>query len=171
MAGGIIPTEAAWEKIRRTVELIEQRFGRLDRFMHRPRPRGGGGGSSALQLVFIEEFEEFIACKSWDGETVGDTVINVAKQYSLRVSSWKDRELDGVTYSQIGAAVNRRSGDDGTTTQVERIIPRYGLYGNAVEIVYAIRPIGGTSVKDEFDVPILLVEISGGHVWGKERPQ
>lgn len=168
---GAIPTVDAFKRIERTVKEAEERRGREDRPDTRPNPRSrGGGGSAARQLVFVGEAAEFITCKSFDGTTVGTEVIKVAKRYSFRVSSWKDRTLDGVAYSQIGVQINRRSASDGTITQIERIIPRYGLYGSGIEIVYAIRPSGGTGVVDGENKPILLVEVDREGAWGKERP-
>lgn len=167
---GAIPTVEAFDRISRVVRDAEERRGRLDRPTQRRNPRNPGGGVAARQLVFVEEFAEFITCKTFDGTDIGEDLIKVAKQYSMRVSSWKDRTLDAVTYTQIGIQINRRSATDNTIVQIERIIPRYGLYGALTEIVYATRPSGGTNVKDDDEVPVLLLEISGGHVWGKERP-
>lgn len=166
---GAILTVDAFDRVDRTVKEAEERRGRQDRPDTRPNPRPRGGGSPARQFVFVEEFAELITCKTFDGTTIGEDLIKIAKPYPLRVSSWKDRFLDGVTYTQIGSQVNRRSGTDGTIVQIERIIPRYGLYVSLTEIIYAIKPSGGTNVSDS-GAPVPLLEISGGRVWGKERP-
>jgi len=95
------------------------------------RPR-----TARFQLQSISA--DHLVCKTYDGTTVGDTNINVAKPPQLRESNTAH---DGHTFDTFVGGVQRTA----DSTEVQVIVPNYV----ALDEIYAIRDLrGGTGVTD-----------------------
>lgn len=120
---------------------------------------GAGGGLKIERLALREVKDDYLVCRSWDGETEGDTDIYVAKSPKLR-NSVTEETLDGTdyTYTYSASFVERVSTNtDDDTTETQKIVPRW-IVGDEV---FAIRTPTSIQTEDADDISLLDLNVDG----------
>lgn len=131
-----------------------------------PRQVIGRVGAPAAAVSLVAQFKltqsgadfpDHLVCRTWDGETLGDEDVLVAKPWSLRRTPFDDIERDGVIYEYI-TNVERWVKLVSNLDVVERqtIAKRY-LVGDILDAVTAIE--GGTSVMAG-EVPVTWLDLN-----------
>jgi hypothetical protein len=116
---------------------------------------------------------DYLTCREWDGETLGDEDIYVAKPIRCRTSNTTET-VDGIaltyTYDDEDPS-NVRLASDGTNTQWEVCYPRYVIRNDdeIYSVIWATRSANGTGVEIE-GVPVEWVELSA-RIWLRRYAQ
>lgn len=115
------------------------------------------GGSSARFLLKAVE-EDHLVCREWDGVTEGETSINVAKPWLLRVHPFDDEDYEraGETYEYWNSTTRTRT-DAAGATSYEHIKPEYVEDDN---VFGTPSPVGTTGVED-----CDWLQISESRIW------
>jgi len=80
--------------------------------------------------------DDYLVCRTWDGENEGDEDINISKPTKLRFSITSETiDSDAVSYSSYDTSTQTRNADDGSTSEDQVIVPRYLVN----DVIYAIR--------------------------------
>jgi hypothetical protein len=130
----------------------------------RVRPRDGGGGAGAavtmmkVQTVPAGKKDYFLA-RTWDGTTLGEVDIPVAKRPEFR-PSLESEVIGGLTINYAWTDDNNRVADDGINDQNEQIYRPFV----AGEVLFAVQVTNNTGVIDADDAPVSWVDISS-RVW------
>lgn len=120
-----------------------------------PVPQTG----AILQVNVVEQGGDWLKVRTWDGETEGTEDLYVAKPYLLRRSlpSW-----NGLTFTYTSDY--EREATDGVDTEDQVIVPAYVIG----DILYVVRPIGGTDVVDDDTAPVVWLDLNvDGRAWAK----
>ena len=131
--------------------------------------RVGGGSPEGSQRFLIDSDEgDYLVCYPFDGETVGDDPVNVAKPYLLRKTPFDGNTRNGVSYaydiSDPAKRVATKVSD--STTQTEVITPSYQV---AEDEVWATKvDTGGTGVVDGDGNDVVWLEDDQGRAWAKQ---
>lgn len=130
---------------------------------------GGGSGGGPQRMRVLSLSGDYLVCNTWDGTTLGATNINVAKPPQLRHSLiYENVEGASLTYTYASRSNNldgQRSVTDGTTTQIEIILPVYQNSATTSGLDYEIwadQPIGGTGVAA---APVWMDTNRDGRIW------
>jgi len=110
--------------------------------------RVGGGGGDVQRMRITGVSADTLSCKTWDGTTLGTTVITVAKPLELRGSFGSQANPDGTTVTfaaSDGYGIQRTASQAGLQDQAEYLIPPYFPPGATREIL-AAQPAGGTGI-------------------------
>lgn len=111
-------------------------------------------GASIQQYRITAVSNDYIEGKTWDGTTLGDVAVKIAKPFRLRKTGW-----DGVTvvynfngtifsilYTYLATPGSRTAfRAAGNVTENQAIIPLYSVN----DIIYATEPEGGTLVTSD----------------------
>lgn len=137
-------------------------------------------GAKIQQLLLKSIENDFYTCRSWDGETEGDTDIFVARPFGHRYTNFHGQSIawssDGdsftATYDYISATKRTKTINGTAETQV--LIP---YFKSDFDLIYAItvkEPItirsgtGYTRLLDPNDRPIKLLDLNvEGRAWAK----
>jgi len=132
----------------------------------------GGGSASVQQFKIVSDGGDYWNCKTWDGKTLGSTVVKVAKPYKLRAGIGKiaSEVIRGVTYTYTYTAVTSGgvtiyytravSGSDGTS-ETDFVIPD----ALTNDIIYGIT-FSTTAPSSLSDVVWLDIN-ADGRAWAK----
>jgi hypothetical protein len=143
---------------------------------------GGGGGPT--RMVCVTEYGDYLGCYTYNGTTVGGTLINVAKPPDLRVSlAGETCNAVAVTYtyaqndtspitptgSVSAAYIIRTASASGYNDQTEEVVPAWQKWNTvgtppADTIIYADVPAGGTGLVDASSNPITY-QVRGNRAW------
>jgi len=121
-------------------------------------PAGGGSGSAPQQFKFIADFGDYVSAKSWDGTTLGTTLVYIWKPAKIRCSIAQELNVQtslgaktmNYTYSplvvaNVGQPFYTRSAlsSDGTVSETQLATPDY----LANDLIYAVPvPTGLTNL-------------------------
>jgi hypothetical protein len=98
---------------------------------------------SASQRFKVEEvFDDYVTAKTWDGSTLGDTLVKIALPWELRKTGWDGQTVHGVGYSGYGSQERRAAYPDYAQQEVINL-----QYFEGAEITATV-PRGGTGVAD-----------------------
>ena len=111
-------------------------------------PPSGGG---ATRYRVITNYDDYLACKTWDGSTLGASTVNIAKPPELR-HSITSAGIEGVTIG-YGYAVRtynldgqRTASASGYTSQVEIVLPVFQAGTGPESEIWADEPVGGPGI-------------------------
>jgi hypothetical protein len=124
-----------------------------------PRQLARAGSGVVLQVNVLEQGGDWIKVLTWDGTSEGTDPIYVAKPYLLRrsLASW-----NGLTFTY--SSNFEREATDGVDTEDQVIVPAYV----PDDILYVIRPYGGTGTVDPDTQPIVWLDLNvDGRAWAK----
>jgi hypothetical protein len=117
---------------------------------------------AVLQVNVVEQGGDWLKVLTWNGADEGTDLIYVAKPYLLRRSraTWY-----GITYTYT--TDSERTATKGVDTETQVIVPAYV----ADDVLYIVRPYGGTDTVDDDDQPIVWLDLNvDGRAWAKEAP-
>jgi hypothetical protein len=116
------------------IRKLEERLAALERGARGPQrfsKSGGGGGATKLAKVkALGVKHNHLECQFWDEktDTLGADVL-VAKPYYFRVSTYKDLEINGITYedavSPDGYTQSRRAVYEDILQETQYVTPHY----------------------------------------------
>lgn len=131
---------------------------------------------SLFPFVVIEEFGDYLSCRPWNGtEAVGTINFEVAKPYLLRQSSYDTKTIPyggtDYTFTKNASLPNKRTSDDGSTTETQVIVPEYvpksATYTG--DVIYAKGVGDSMNVTNGSSKPIGFVDANlDGRAWAKE---
>ena len=116
-------------------------------------------GGVILQVNVVEQGGDWLKVRTWDGTIEGTVDLYVAKPYLLRrsLASW-----NGLTFTYTSNY--EREATDGVDSEDQVIVPAYVVD----DILYIVRPVGGTDTVDAADNPILWLDLNvDGRAWAK----
>ena len=114
---------------------------------------------AVLQVNVVEQGGDWLKVLTWNGADEGADLIYVAKPYLLRrsLTSW-----NGLTFTY--SSNFEREATDGVDTEDQIIVPAYVTD----DILYIVRPYGGTDTVDPGGQPIVWVDLNvDGRAWAK----
>ncbi len=132
-----------------------------------------GGGVKYIPYQVQEHLENALRCRSWDGETAGDTDVYIAKPPELRFSVLTE-DINGTTatYSDFSVDDQSRSVNFDSEDNTQFIIQPY-LVGDTKTIIYAVKCKTFTpDPSSESDTPpdLTLMDANvAGRAWGQEE--
>lgn len=151
----IVGIERELQRLRAQMSEIPVRF---------PSPGSKGIGSEIQQFRFRSQQANWITCRTWDGEAEGANDVLVAKPWELRpfVFSGRTYSIDSLTrirYDYQGnndsrVLVNERLSSGTWSEQsrsTERVYQPWDLQTVGAQdkgLIYAFKPVGGTSEED-----------------------
>lgn len=100
---------------------------------------GSGATVKQFKITSIAN-SDYLVCRTWDGTTLGDADVNVAKPYTLRQGPFHGKTLNGIAYSYLTS--QRRSLTHATlasATSEEVVTPPYAVDDQ----ILAVEPKGG----------------------------
>jgi hypothetical protein len=118
-----------------------------------------------MQMFTVVDVDcDFLWCRTWDGENVGDEDILVALPWMLRWTPFDGETRDGITYEYTSYV--ERTADDGDATEDQVIVPDY-VTG---DVIFAAKGIvGGTYATDENGDEVEWQDLNvDGRAWAKE---
>ena len=124
-----------------------------------PRQVQGAAAGVILQVNVVEQGDDWIKVLTWNGASEGTDPIYVAKPYLLRrsLASW-----NGLTFTY--SSNFERTATKGGDTEDQVIVPAYV----PDDILYVVRPYGGTDTVDADDQPIVWLDLNvDGRAWAK----
>jgi len=68
---------------------------------------GGSGGAGIIQYKLVSDGGDFWICKTWDGTTLGSTLVNITKPFKLRAGAGaiQSEIIGGITFTYTYTAV------------------------------------------------------------------
>jgi hypothetical protein len=124
---------------------------------------GRSVASPIVQARLVSVGNDTLQVVTWDGTTEGADEITVAKPFLLRRTPFDGETWNGVDYTYTSAT--ERSGDDGTNTEDQVVIPPYV----ADDVVYIVRVFGGTDTVDGASAPVAWLDLNvDGRAWAKQ---
>lgn len=110
-------------------------------------PRIPKANASLQRMQIIGVLDDYLTCRTWDGETQGDTNILVAKPWSLRKTGWENETRDGVTYSDYMAGAQERTATEGEDSESQVVVITY-MAGDEIYAVEADTGVTGCYLID-----------------------
>jgi hypothetical protein len=123
-----------------------------------------GGSQQGKQFKVVTEYDDYLGCKSWDGTTLGSTLVNVAKPPLMRKTKYDGLTIDGISY--VRNSVNTRTATrvSDSVTQSQKITQDY--LTNA--IIYAVTNVaGGVDCTDGTNQLVWLDLNVDGRAWAE----
>lgn len=117
-----------------------------------------GASGAPVQMKIVSVQDDWLTCSEWDGTTLGDAEILVAKPWELRKTDWHGETVNGVGYSEYGTGSQLRKASYPDYIQYEVLNLQYF----AGAIITATAPRNGTGVVDDDDAPIALEDDNRG---------
>lgn len=119
----------------------------------------GGGGGDTSQLFKIQSIaNDYLACKSWDGENEGEEIIHIAKPWLLQHDLARYAQLSSLT------TVDAQTVQVETTDDIEatwKITPAYA----PGDLIQAVTRKTGVLVNDE-ELPLMDMN-HDARAWGE----
>lgn len=125
-----------------------------------PQKLPGGIKITTWHLKSVSD--EYLVCRSWDGENEGTQDVKIAKPSKLR-SSIDEETIDGtlVTYTNYDAENQTRHASAGvapnTTEEDQVIVPRY----LQDDVIYAVKAKTMAADEDGKDIALMDLNIDG----------
>ena len=127
-----------------------------------PQQISAAQSGTVLQVNVVEQGGDWLKVLTWNGADEGTDLIYVAKPYLLRrsLTSW-----NGITFTY--SSNFERTATKGGDTEDQVMVPAYV----ADDILYIVRPYGGTDTVDPVGQPIVWVDLNvDGRAWAKVEP-
>lgn len=172
---------AAW--LNQVVEAIAQRItlvgGRVRRHGTSVILQPGSAGAAAAAPRPVRMFRltsvspDYIEALEWDGETLAGTAVTIAKPWLLRKTPFDGESIGGFSFGSFSADGTERTvtkiSDSSTEDQI--VVPAYTVAGGGYDgdVIFAMRPVGGTGAVDGDDEPIVWQDLNAdARAWAQE---
>jgi hypothetical protein len=122
-------------------------------------PVGGvGGGARQFKIVSLDY--DHVNAKTWDGTTLGDDIVKIAKPWLLRKTPFISG-YQGITFTYTGYTT--RSATLSGTTETQVVVPAY----NVNDIIYATKGVAGGLAMTDPDIEWADLNIDG-RAWARQ---
>lgn len=136
-----------------------------------PRILSARGDIPKIQAFKIAQIlDDVLECQTWDGETLGEDLIYVAKPWLLRRTPFDGETRDDISYVYSSNTERTATIVDTGETEEQVIVPRWKVIDSGDDVIFATRGHVGGLLLDEEDYGdvIWLDENRDGRFWAKK---
>lgn len=116
-------------------DLRRQREARVGEF---PSTPPGSPLGTQFKVQFLED--NYLGCKTWNGETLGDALVYIALPWTLRRSTYDGVTVNSWTYAYVSQG-ERHASRMGYSTSTQVIWPAY-QFGAVIYAMRVAQPLG-----------------------------